>query len=138
MKKLFALLALVTMAFTACNKGEETPATKSSIVPETTVVEFSRLGGTQVVRFSIKQAQGGKVTATENCDWLEAVTEYNSDLVITAQANEMLRQVMVGKRLVFSRSMVSFLALLFAICTPGKTSVHKYCVLSVMMLKISR
>lgn len=88
MKKLFALLALVTMAFTACNKGEETPTTKSSIVPETTVVEFSRLGGTQVVRFSIKQAQGGKVTATENCDWLEAVTEYNSDLVITAQANE--------------------------------------------------
>ena len=81
-------MTLVTVTFTACNKGEEDTTIKSSIVPETSVVEFTRLGGTQVVRFSINNAQGGKVTAAENCDWLEAVTEFNSDLVITAQANE--------------------------------------------------
>ncbi len=88
MKKLFALLALVTVAFTACNKGEEASAAKSSIVPETTVVEFTRLGGEQVVTFSIKYPQGGSVTAVESCEWMDAVVEFNSDLVITAQANE--------------------------------------------------
>lgn len=88
MRKLFALMALVTLAFTACNKGEETSASKSSIVPETTVVEFSRLGGEQVVRFSIKQPQGGSVTAVESCEWMDAVVEFNSDLVITVQPNE--------------------------------------------------
>lgn len=88
MRKLFALMALVTLAFTACNKGEETTATKSSIVAETTVVEFSRLGGEQVVRFSIKQPQGGSVTAVESCEWMDAVVEFNSDLVITVQPNE--------------------------------------------------
>ena len=81
-------MALVTLAFTACNKGEETSASKSSIVAETTVVEFSRLGGEQVVRFSIKQPQGGSVTAVESCEWMDAVVEFNSDLVITVQANE--------------------------------------------------
>lgn len=81
-------MALVTLAFTACNKGEETSASKSSIVPETTVVEFSRLGGEQVVRFSIKQPQGGSVTAVESCEWMDAVVEFNSDLVITVQPNE--------------------------------------------------
>lgn len=88
MRKLFALMALVTLAFTACNKGEETSASKSSIVAETTVVEFSRLGGEQVVRFSIKQPQGGSVTAVESCEWMDAVVEFNSDLVITVQPNE--------------------------------------------------
>lgn len=88
MRKLFALMALVTLAFTACNKGEETTTTKSSIVAETTVVEFSRLGGEQVVRFSIKQPQGGSVTAVESCEWMDAVVEFNSDLVITVQPNE--------------------------------------------------
>ena len=87
MRKLFALMALVTLAFTACNKGEETSASKSSIVAETTVVEFSRLGGEQVVRFSIKQPQGGSVTAVESYEWMDAVVEFNSDLVITVQAN---------------------------------------------------
>ena len=81
-------MALVTLAFTACNKGEETSASKSSIVAETTVVEFSRLGGEQVVRFSIKQPQGGSVTAVESCEWMDAVVEFNSDLVITVQPNE--------------------------------------------------
>lgn len=81
-------MALVTLAFTACNKGEETTTTKSSIVAETTVVEFSRLGGEQVVRFSIKQPQGGSVTAVESCEWMDAVVEFNSDLVITVQPNE--------------------------------------------------
>lgn len=88
MKKLFALLALVTVAFTACNKGEEASATKSSIVPETTVVEFTRLGGEQVVTFSIKYPQGGSVTAVESCEWMDAVVEFNSDLIITVQPNE--------------------------------------------------
>jgi hypothetical protein len=88
MRKLFALMALVTLAFTACNKGEETSLSKSSIVPEITVVEFSRLGGEQVVRFSIKQPQGGSVTAVESCEWMDAVVEFNSDLVITVQPNE--------------------------------------------------
>ncbi|MBO5890632.1 MAG: hypothetical protein J6Q28_04295 [Alistipes sp.] len=88
MRKLFALMALVTLAFTACNKGEETSASKSSIVAETTVVEFSRLGGEQVVRFSIKQPQGGSVTAVESCEWMDAVVEFNSDLIITVQPNE--------------------------------------------------
>ena len=42
MKKLFTLLALVTVVFTACNNGEEEVAAKSSILPKSTVVEFTR------------------------------------------------------------------------------------------------
>ena len=87
MRKLFALLALVAVVFTACDKGEETSTTKSSIVPETTVVEFARIGGEQIVEFSIKHPQGGNITAEENCKWLDAAVEYNTELRITASAN---------------------------------------------------
>lgn len=88
MKKLFTLLALVTVVFTACNNGEEEVAAKSSILPKSTVVEFTRIGGEMVIDFSIRTPQGGSVTAVENCDWFEATVQYNSELVITAMANE--------------------------------------------------
>ncbi len=86
MKKFFALVALVTLAFTACN-NEPTNEFSATIKPESTLVEFGKSGGEKTVKFSIINPVGGSVTAEDNADWIEAAVEFNSELIITAEAN---------------------------------------------------
>ena len=86
MKKFFALVALVTLAFTACN-NEPTNEFSATIKPESTLVEFGKSGGEKTVKFAIINPVGGSVTTEDNADWIEAVVEFNSELIITAEAN---------------------------------------------------
>ena len=86
MKKFFALVALVTLAFTACN-NEPTNEFSATIKPESTLVEFGKSGGEKTVKFAIINPAGGSVTTEDNADWIEAAVEFNSELIITAEAN---------------------------------------------------
>jgi hypothetical protein len=86
MKKFFALVALVTLAFTACN-NEPTNEFSATIKPESTLVEFGKSGGEKTVKFAIINPVGGSVTTEDNADWIEAAVEFNSELIITAEAN---------------------------------------------------
>lgn len=86
MKKFFALVALVAVAFTACN-NEPTNEYSSTLRPTTTVVEFMKSGGEKIIEFTIINPAGGSVTAVAGAEWLEAKVEFNSELIITAEAN---------------------------------------------------
>lgn len=85
MRKIFSLLAVVSLLFVACETvSEEYP---SSIRLSKSVVEFSHAGGTQSVAFTIENSKGGSVTAEDNADWVDAVVDFNAEVVITVDAN---------------------------------------------------
>lgn len=78
---------MCAVMFTACeNEGGENYT--SALIPTTRNVKFSKSGGEQIIKFTIQNPVGGKVTVEENADWLEAIVEMNSELKITAEANE--------------------------------------------------
>ena len=64
MKKFFALVALVTLAFTACN-NEPTNEFSATIKPESTLVEFGKSGGEKTVKFAIINPAGAVTCARE-------------------------------------------------------------------------
>lgn len=85
MRKIFSLLAVASLLFVACETvSEEYP---SSIRLSKSVVEFSKAGGTQSVAFTIENSKGGSVTAEDNADWVDAVVDFNAEVVITVEAN---------------------------------------------------
>lgn len=91
MKKFFAILALIAVSLTACDKGdkaEETTAATSAIKLSTDFVEFGKKGGEQSVLITIENPTGGKVTAETNVEWLDAVIDFNEKVIITAEAND--------------------------------------------------
>ena len=79
-------VVLGALAFTACN-NEPTNEFSATIKPESTLVEFGKSGGEKTVKFTIINPVGGSVTAEDNADWIEAKVEFNSELIITAEAN---------------------------------------------------
>lgn len=86
MKKIFSFLMLAALLIVACEK-ETTKEYQSTLKPEKSSVEFGKAGGTETIPFQILNAKGGKVTATENADWIEAEVDFNSELIITVDAN---------------------------------------------------
>lgn len=85
MRKIFSLLAVASLLFVACETvSEEYP---SSIRLSKSVVEFGNAGGTQSVAFTIENSKGGSVTAEDNADWVDAVVDFNAEVVITVEAN---------------------------------------------------
>lgn len=88
MNRFLALVALVAVALTACDKGSTEPTYSSKIELNKTEVTFPKTGGEEVVTFLIQNGQGGKVTAEASAEWLTARAEFNSDVVITVEANE--------------------------------------------------
>lgn len=78
---------MCAVMFTACNNEPEVEYT-STLNPTKKEVKFGKSGGEQTIKFTIKNPVGGKVTAEENVEWLEAVVEMNSELIITAEANQ--------------------------------------------------
>ena len=85
MRKIFSLLAVASLLFVACETvSEEYP---SSIRLSKSVVEFGNAGGTQSVAFTIENSKGGSVTAEDNADWVDAVVDFNAEVVITVDAN---------------------------------------------------
>lgn len=78
---------MCAVMFTACeNEGGETYT--SALFPTQREVKFGKSGGEEIIKFTIQNPVGGKVTAEENAEWLEARIEMNSELIITAEANE--------------------------------------------------
>jgi hypothetical protein len=88
MNRFLALVALVAVALTACDKGSTEPTYSSKIELNKSEVTFPKTGGEEVVTFLIQNGQGGKVTAEASAEWLTARAEFNSDVVITVDANE--------------------------------------------------
>lgn len=88
MRKFLAFVAIVAVALTACEKGNEEPTYSSKIELNKSEVTFPKTGGEEVVTFLIQNGQGGKVTAEASAEWLTARAEFNSDVVITVEANE--------------------------------------------------
>lgn len=85
MRKIFSLLAVASLLFVACETvSEEYP---SAIRLSKSVVEFGKAGGTQSVAFTIENSKGGSVTAEDNADWVDAVVDFNAEVVITVDAN---------------------------------------------------
>lgn len=85
MRKIFSLLAVASLLFVACETvTEEYP---SAIRLSKSVVEFGKAGGTQSVAFTIENSKGGSVTAEDNADWVDAVVDFNAEVVITVDAN---------------------------------------------------
>lgn len=80
-------VVLGALAFTACN-NEPTTEYLSTLKPTSTLVEFGKSGGEKTVKFAIINPVGGSVRAEDNADWIEAKVEFNSELKITAEANE--------------------------------------------------
>lgn len=89
MKKFFALVALVAVALTACDNGNgnDEPTYTSKIQLSQSEIIVAKEGGEQIVKFSLVNAQGGKVTAEANAEWLEARVEFNSEVVIDVEPN---------------------------------------------------
>ncbi|MBO5831739.1 MAG: BACON domain-containing protein [Alistipes sp.] len=88
MKKFLALVALVAVALTACDKGSTEQTFTSTIELYSNEVVIAKGGGEKIVEFKLNNGQGGKVTAEADAEWLEARVEFNAEVVITAQANE--------------------------------------------------
>lgn len=87
MKNFWALVALVAVTLTACNKGNDEPSYSSAIKLNKTSVQFTKNGGEEVIGFTLQNPAGGKVTAEDNAEWLDAVIEMNSEVIITAEPN---------------------------------------------------
>ena len=85
MRKIFSLLAVASLLFVACETVSEEYS--SSIRLSKSVVEFGKAGGTQSVAFTIENSKGGSVTAEDNADWVDAVVDFNAEVVITVDAN---------------------------------------------------
>jgi hypothetical protein len=73
---------------TACDKGSEEPSYSSKIELNKSEVTFPKTGGEEVVTFLLQNGQGGKVTAETSAEWLTVRAEFNSEVIITAEANE--------------------------------------------------
>lgn len=87
MKKIFSFLMLFALIAVACEK-ETTTDYQSAIKLDKTTAEFGRSGGSESIKFTIENSQGGNVTAEESAEWMEAVVEFNSEVVITVAKNE--------------------------------------------------
>lgn len=85
MRKIFSLLAVASLLFVACETVSEEYT--SSIRLSKSVVEFGKAGGTQSVAFTIENSKGGSVTAEDNADWVDAVVDFNAEVIITVDAN---------------------------------------------------
>ncbi|MBQ5829307.1 MAG: BACON domain-containing protein [Alistipes sp.] len=85
MRKIFSLLAVASLLFVACETVSEEYT--SSIRLSKSVVEFGKAGGTQSVAFTIENSKGGRVTAEDNADWVDAVVDFNAEVIITVDAN---------------------------------------------------
>jgi predicted RecA/RadA family phage recombinase len=59
MKKFFALVALVAVALTSCDKGNDGETTESVIRLYETEVVFANSGGEKIVGFCIDNADNG-------------------------------------------------------------------------------
>ena len=88
MKKLFFLFTMCAVMLTACDKGSEEPSYSSKIELNKSEVTFPKTGGEEVVTFLLQNGQGGKVTAETSAEWLTVRAEFNSEVIITAEANE--------------------------------------------------
>lgn len=87
MRKLFSLLAIASMLFVACDKGGDDVEYKSTINLSKKSVEFGKAGGTETISFTILNSLGGKVTASDNAEWVDAVVDFNAEVIITVEAN---------------------------------------------------
>ena len=87
MKKIFSIMALLSLLMVACEK-ESNAEYQSTLRPAKTTVEFGKSGGEVIIPFSIENSLGGKVTASESADWIEAEVDFNKDLIITVAAND--------------------------------------------------
>lgn len=79
---------MCAVMLTACDKGSEEPSYSSKIELNKSEVTFPKTGGEEVVTFLLQNGQGGKVTAETSAEWLTVRAEFNSEVIITAEANE--------------------------------------------------
>lgn len=88
MKKFFALLALVALAFTACENSNEPAATPQLNIGKVRV-EFSAQGGTEQISLKVVNAVAGEQVAVESeADWFEVtIAEGNTAISVTAKEN---------------------------------------------------
>lgn len=100
MKKLFALVALCAVAFSACeNTGnEQTEQTNANLVlnitaPTNGILEYPALGGVGEITFSLteeetRSAAPAEVTATSDAEWISDITVGKDKITFTVAQNE--------------------------------------------------
>lgn len=100
MKKLFALVALCAVAFSACeNTGnEQTEQTNANLVlnitaPTNGILEYPALGGVGEITFSLteeetRSAAPAEVTATSDAEWITDITVGKNKITFTVAKNE--------------------------------------------------
>lgn len=100
MKKLFALVVLCVVAFSACeNTGnEQGEQTNANLVlkitnPSNGILEFPALGGVGEITFSLteeetRSAAPAKVTATTDAEWITDITVGKDKITFTVAQNE--------------------------------------------------
>lgn len=100
MKKLFALVALCAVAFSACeNTGnEQTEQTNANLVlkitnPTSGILEFPSAGGNGDIMFTLaeeetRSAAPAEVTATSDAEWITDITVGKDKITFTVAQNE--------------------------------------------------
>lgn len=100
MKKLFALVALCAVAFSACeNTGnEQTEQTNANLVlkitnPSSGILEFPSAGGNGEITFSLteeetRSAAPAEVTATTRAEWITDITVGKNKITFNVAQNE--------------------------------------------------
>ena len=100
MKKLFALVALCAVAFSACepNNNEQTEQTNANLVlnitaPTNGILEYPALGGVGEITFSLteeetRSAAPAEVTATSDAEWISDITVGKNKITFTVAQNE--------------------------------------------------
>lgn len=100
MKKLFALVALCAVAFSACeNTGnEQTEQTNANLVlnitaPTNGILEYPALGGVGEITFSLteeetRSAAPAEVTATSDAEWITDITVGKNKITFNVAQNE--------------------------------------------------
>ena len=100
MKKLFALVALCAVAFSACeNTGnEQTEQTNANLVlkitnPSSGILEFPSAGGNGDIQFTLTQgetrsAAPAEVTATSDAEWITDITVGKDKITFLVAQNE--------------------------------------------------
>ena len=100
MKKLFALVALCAVAFSACeNTGnEQTEQTNANLVlkitnPSSGILEFPSAGGNGDIQFTLTQEETrstapAEVTATSDAEWITDITVGKDKITFLVAQNE--------------------------------------------------
>lgn len=87
MRKLFSLLAIVSLLFVACDNGNNEPTTPTIDVTSEKVIEMGAEGGEAEILYTTANGKDSTINVSENAVWIDTETK-DGKVIVTVKAND--------------------------------------------------